>query len=145
MPANAIELKIEARKLTSEHFERAVSAFFDLIRSVADNMAGEGNAVRWIVEVEAGSAIVRARPESGASDSIDAICRGVSALAEGVTHIPPYFTNVSLRAARTIAAIQDSDGEFASFASIKNGSEPIEVTSAIIAAVDDGGGYFDRF
>ena len=143
MPDNAIELKIDARKLTDDRFEKAIGAFFDLLRSVADNVIGRERAVRWIIEVEAGSAIVRARADSDAEAlpmaqrSIDLICSGVSALTRGESTTPPFFTNVSLRAARTLASVHDAEGEYVNSVTVKNGSAPIELTSQVVATVDD--------
>lgn len=143
MPSETIELKIEAPRLTDDRFERAVSAFFDLLHSVTDNVVGRERAVRWIVEVESGSAIVRARPEADAEawalvpSSIEAICGGIVALANRANSAPPYFTNVSLKAARSLASVRDPGGEYVSGVSLRNGSLPIDVTSEIVSVVDE--------
>jgi hypothetical protein len=58
---NQIEIRIEG-KVTAEKFKTAVSAFFELIENVSADVCA-GRFVEWLVEVDHGSAIIRAHTE----------------------------------------------------------------------------------
>ena len=130
-----IEIKIEGKKLTPEKFIEAAKSFFDLIEGVAKNVASK--PVNWAVELDKGSAIIRARvqnPSNESGQAIDAICRGVRSLRSGIKTIPHGFTKEEISASRKLTAI--IDGEGVKSVSIKNGSAPEDFLQTIIATAD---------
>jgi len=56
-------LEIDAAKVAAGHFVHAVTVFFDFLNSVADDVAGVENSLRWIVTLDRGSLRVGAEPE----------------------------------------------------------------------------------
>ena len=134
--SNQIEIKIEGRKLTADKFRSAISAFFDLIENVTAEVCAGKRKLEWLVEVEHGSAIIRARAES-ADEITEAVERGVSLLQSGKREYPKFFNRDAISAARDLGKLADAEGEYISSVFIKNGSTPIEITSQTAATADD--------
>jgi hypothetical protein len=133
--SDRIEIKISGQKLTPEKFIEGVQAFFDLIKGVAKNVAT--NPVNWVVEVDKGSAVVRARvenPTPDAEQSIDLVVRGINALKRGTKTIPYGFTKDEIRAARRLAALRD--GQEIQSALLQNGGAPEDLSQDIIPTAD---------
>lgn len=133
--SNQIEIKIEATDLSPEKFLEAVTAFFELVRGVAKNIAHA--PVNWKVEVDKGSAVVRAvvmNPTIESGECIDAVTRGVRSIRSGARIIPPGFTNREVRAARTLADLND-DTHIQSIA-LQNGSSPEPIPKTIVELAD---------
>jgi hypothetical protein len=133
--SDQIEIKIEAKKLTPERFLEAVESFFALIQGVAKNVSTK--SVNWIVEVDKGSAVVRARvenPSVESGESIDAVCSGVRSLRSGVKLIPRWFTPDEVRASKKLASL--IDGTDVQSVTIKNGSIPEDVPQTIVLTAD---------
>lgn len=133
--SDRIEIKLAGQKVTPEKFIEGVQAFFDLVRGVAKNVAT--NPVNWVVEVDKGSAIVRARvenPTPEAEESIELVVRGVNALKRGTKTIPRGFTKDEIRAVRRLAALKD--GQEIESAFLQNGGQPEDLSQEIIPAAD---------
>jgi hypothetical protein len=135
--SNQIEIAIDATKLTPEKFVKAAEAFFSLIQGVAYNVGGEKDPVHWVVEVDKGSAIVRAcvtNPTPKSEQSIDAVCRGLRSLQSGTRSIPPGFKHEELKASKKLTEL--IDGESVQTISIKNGAMPEILSHKIADAAD---------
>lgn len=133
--SNQIEIKIDSRKLTPETFLSGASEFMALVQGVAKKIAMA--KVEWVVEVDKGSAILRMRVENPSTDSekcIDAICRGVRALRNGVRTIPYGFSRETVSSAKIIASLVD--GQEVQSVSIRNGGEPELVPHTIVQVAD---------
>jgi hypothetical protein len=133
---NQIEIKIEGRKLTADKFRSAVSAFFDLLESVSKEVCAGREKVEWLVEVDHGSAIIRARADSGQKIT-EAVQNGLVLLQAGKREYPIFFNHDAVSAARDLGKLADADGEYISSVFVKNGSAPIEITSQTSATADD--------
>jgi hypothetical protein len=130
-----IEIKIEATELTPEKFMEAVQTFFVLIQGVAKNLTND--PIHWKVEVDKGSAVVRARVINRTDSSdrcIDAICLGVRSLGAGVKTIPRGFTKREVLASKVLASL--ADGNNLQAISIKNGDAPEVFSKEIIPAAE---------
>jgi hypothetical protein len=133
--SNQIEIKIEAKKLTPEKFLEAVESFFGLIQGVAKNIAQK--PVNWTVEVDKGSAVVRARvenPSVESEQSIVAVCSGMRSLRSGVKIIPHGFTQNEVRASKKLVSV--IDGTDVQSVSMKNGSLSEDLPVIIIVIAD---------
>jgi hypothetical protein len=133
--SNQIEIKLAGKKLTPEKFIEAVEAFFGLVKGVAKNVSK--TPVDWVVEVDKGSAIVRARvenPTAESEESIEAVVRGVHSLRNGIRNIPFGFTKDEVRAARKLAKLKDGVGIESAF--IQNGGEPEDLSEEIVPTAD---------
>jgi hypothetical protein len=119
-----------------EKFQSAVSAFFDMIESVTAEVCGGKGKIEWLVEVDHGSAIIRAhnRAEERVSD---AIFSGMSLLQAGTREPPKFFNRSAISAAGELGKLVDTDGEYISSLFIKNGAHPLEVSSKTSASADD--------
>jgi hypothetical protein len=133
--SDQIEIKIDGKKLTPEKFIEAAKSFFDLIEGVAKNVTSE--PIKWGVELDKGSAIIRAvvkNPSRASSLATDVICKGVRSLRSGVRTLPPGFTKTEVVATRRLAAI--IDGGDVKSVSIKNGSAPEDLPQSVIVTAD---------
>jgi hypothetical protein len=133
--SNQIEIKIDGRKLTPEKFLSGASEFVAMVQGVAKNIAA--STIEWVVEVEHGSAILRMRannPSQESERSIDAVCRGVRDLRNGVRTIPYGFTRETVSSAKIIAALVD--GEEVQSVSIQNGGEPEPLPHTIVRVAE---------
>lgn len=130
---NQIEIKIEG-KLTPERFVEAIQSFFSLVEGVAKNVAS--SPVNWFVEVDKGSAVVRARvanPSAESGRAVDAVCRGVRSLRSGNRTLPYGFTKREILACKSLAALNGDDVQSIS---IKNGSAPEDVPQTIVETTE---------
>jgi hypothetical protein len=132
--SNQIEIKIEGRKLTAEKFRSAVGAFFDLIENVSAELGKP--KMEWLVEVDHGSAIIRAHAEFG-DEITAAIGKGIESLQSGSREYPQFFNHEAISAARDLGRLIDVEGEYVSSVYLRNGSAPVEITSQISATADD--------
>jgi hypothetical protein len=133
--SDQIEIKIDSKRLTPERFMEAVESFFALIQGVAKNVAQK--PVHWSVEVEKGSAVVRAlvdNPTPDARETINAVCLGVRSMRSGSKVIPHGFTPNEVRASRKLASL--IDGKEVKSVSIKNGNMPEDLPQTIVQIAD---------
>jgi hypothetical protein len=134
--SNQIEIKIEGRKLTADKFRSAVSAFFDLLENVSAEVRPGQTKLEWLVEVEQGSAIIRARAEDGEKIT-EAVENGIALMQSGRREYPQFFNHDAISAARDLGKLVDVEGEYISSVFMKNGAGPVEITSQIAATADD--------
>ncbi|MGV8082517.1 MAG: hypothetical protein AB2L09_02615 [Coriobacteriia bacterium] len=109
--SDRVTLKLEASKVTASEFKRAVNAFLDMIREVADDVAGGPKHVSWVVSVEAGSACLVAEPVPVASVDRPIIPAALSAIRNGIseitarTTIPQHWSETAVRHVAELAAL----------------------------------------
>jgi hypothetical protein len=140
--ARQLTLKIEGPRITADRFLKAVSSFVALINEVSETVTSERNAFRWLVSVEAGSAIVHFKPEPNranpdlAASSIKAINNGISAIRKRPER-PPYFSDNALRKVKELADVLDADSHTIDHMSVAADNAAIELTRAISVNVDE--------
>ncbi len=142
--SNQIEIKIDAKRLTPETFLEAVKSFFEIIEGVAKNVVGK--PIQWTVNVDKGSAIVRAyveNPSPQSSQAIDFIIGGLRSLRSGAKHMPNGFTVNEIKASRKLVEI--IDGKDVQSVGIRNGAAPEDLSTQIIETIDADGGLCHCF
>lgn len=133
-----LTLKLDGPKITSDHFARAINAFFDLLEEVSQQMTGSAKGVRWIITVEHGSDVLHAAPEliNGASVRmpvlVDTISRGIR-LLETRAQRPSHFSDSALRLTRELAKVPD--GEDVWTAQVKSTDKPVSISRRAITNV----------
>jgi hypothetical protein len=135
--SNQIEIAINAKKLTPEKFIKAAESFFGLVQGVAFNVAGEKDPVKWAVEVDKGSAILRAcatNPSPKSEQTIAAVFLGLRSLQSGARGIPAWFTNEELKASKKLTELIDGDNIQSIY--IKNGAAPESLSRKIADAAE---------
>lgn len=128
--------------LPLDKFEKAVAAFFDLIKEVTREALTEDQRIRWTVTVRSGSATVNAIPhfdENSAPKArqiLHAIPSGIRALERGVEAMPEMFTRAAVKDVKILGNIRGLRGEDVTDVRIRNGSIKSRVTTKSVAAVD---------
>ena len=133
--SDSIEIKFTAKQIPPAKFVAAVQQFFAVVQGVANNIAGAESPIKWTIEAEHGSAIIRCKALTHvkeASESTEAVSCGLRALRMGTSRIPRFFTNTELRAAKDLANLIDDDFPIV----IKNGAAPEELTAEIGRTAD---------
>jgi hypothetical protein len=133
--SNQIEIKIEAKRLTPDKFLAGAKDFFALVEGVAKNVTL--HEIKWVVDVEKGSAIVRMRPEKPDADSekvFTVVRQGIRALRNRTNVIPNGFTPNELGAAVRLTKL--IDGEGVQLVSILNGGQPEELQASVIETAE---------
>jgi len=135
--SDKIEIKIDGPKLTPDKFVKATDAFFSLLQGVAYNISKDSKSEDWIVEVESGSAVVRARsPLANKAQAIHAVTCGLMALASGVQVLPEWFTKDEVKQVRNLVSVIDDDGQFVREIIINSGGGPIALSPEILVTSD---------
>lgn len=136
-----LTLKIEGQRITADRFLKAVSSFVALINDVSETVTQEHRAFRWLVSVEAGSAVVHFRPEPiKASPAL--IASSLKAINDGIQVIrrrperPRYWSDNALRKAKDLADVLDVETGV-DHVSVKGDHKPIDITRKISAHVDE--------
>ncbi len=134
-------LSLDAPRIPLRRFKRALSAFFDLIESVAKEAAGDGEGVTWKVKVSEGSARVTAfahcADESTAGAVTAAIPAGLKLLEIGGQNQKPHlFSDASVEAARKLADTRGRGKESIPI-SVRGGRYLTALTSKTVASADD--------
>ena len=139
--AQKLTLKIEGAHITADRFLKAVSSFFALINDVAGTVTQEHSAFRWIVSVEAGSAIVHFRPEPNKANPA-LLAPSVKAISDGLAMIqrraerPRYWSDSALRRAKDLSEVLDVEHGALDHVSVKADHKALELTRKISANVD---------
>lgn len=103
-----LTFEISGSAVTPERFQRAMSAFFDLLSEVTKAVAPEGARVEWRVQVKQGSNLVGVLPAPGVSDVVAASVR--EAIVTGLERLerepaePFAFSEQALTSVRRLAA-----------------------------------------
>lgn len=111
-----IVLDLRDSHLNSRKFVKAVSSFFSLLSDVSSSVAGQKNAVEWLVRVKEGSVQIIAEPKvlkgdaSIGTDSISAVRRGV-VMMEKSDERPPAFNDSALKNLRILASLGNGNGD----------------------------------
>jgi hypothetical protein len=107
-----------------------------VVQGVSRNISGSDEFVRWVVEVDRGSSIIRnrvANPTKQSSDSIDAICKGFYSLRSGIHKAPYGFKIAEVRASRALASVLGRDVQTIM---LKNGDSEQALSPEILATAD---------
>jgi hypothetical protein len=129
-------------ELPAEKFERAISAFFTLIREVTNQALAAKQKIRWTVTVRSGSAIVNAIPhytqdtEGQAMEILRAVPSGVRSLESGSEEMPKLFTRDAAKAVRTLGRLRGLTVTDLTGVRIRSDTEKSFVTTKSVAAVD---------
>lgn len=128
--------------LPLEKFERAVGAFFDLIKEVTREALLENQKIRWTVTVRAGSAILNAIPHysedvaAQAREILHAIPSGVKSIESGTEEIPKLFNREAVRAVKKLGGLQGLKPTDITAVKIRSGSEKASVTPKSVVVAD---------
>lgn len=134
-----ITLRLEAGKVTASEFKKAVNSFLDMIREVADEVAGRRKAVSWVVSVETGSTCLVAEPVPATTADLPSVPRavaaikdGMSAIGKGLPGIPQYFSEAAVQHVADLAVLTGKGDEKQSV-SLRFGTEsPIELSHEFV-------------
>jgi hypothetical protein len=140
-PKDCLSLDLKG-DLSLDKFEKAVAAFFDLIKEVTKEALTEKQRIRWTVTVRSGSAIVNAVPhfEESVADQAKQILRavpaGIRALESGAQAMPKMFTREAVRAVKILGGLRGMKGNDVTDVRIRSASVKSRITTKSVAAVD---------
>ena len=137
---NELQLKLDAHEVSLAQLVSASSIFAALLRQVAREYAGSERAVKWTVEVRAGSVTLPIRGRS-MSDRLsdEAVPEIVAAVVGGMKTLnerpvrPPYFNDQALREAKALANLVNDD---LPRISVLNGVAATDATRQLMTHVD---------
>ncbi|HET7623371.1 MAG TPA: hypothetical protein VFK39_15810 [Gemmatimonadaceae bacterium] len=144
MPATNLFLKLDRPDVSVEEFAEAAQALLAVVREVAQEVAGDATALRWIIrELRAGSAVLEAEPEILDDALTPAVVErimtaagdGMRALEEDGVGRPAFFTDSALRSAKRLAGILAA-GEVGT-STIRIGPVTVAPTQRVAANVDE--------
>ena len=136
-----LTLTIDGARIPSDRFLKAVASFVALINDVSETVTSEHNAFRWLISVEAGSAVLHFKPEPNKANPA-LIERSLRAIDEGLKTIrkrperPRYWSDNALRKAKELSEVLDVEAGIDSV-SIRADHKPIDITRKISANVDE--------
>jgi hypothetical protein len=141
LPKDCLTLDLEGN-LPLEKFERAVVAFFDLIKEVTKEALRENQQIRWTVTVRAGSAILNAIPHYAedvapqAREILYAVPSGIKAIEKGAKEAPKYFNREAIRAVKKLGSLQGLKPTDITAVKIRSVSEKAVVTPKSVVVAD---------
>jgi hypothetical protein len=114
--SRTLTLEIGGPRITADKFRQSINTFLDILNEVTKEFSGSSRAVKWIVSVRPGSAIIDLKAESASerlpSDEVpvlvNAIQTGLQTIEETATR-PPFFNNSTLKKAKDLASIVDGE------------------------------------
>jgi len=128
--------------LPLEKFEKAVVAFFELIKEVTKEVLRENQQIRWTVTVRAGSAVLNAIPHytedlaAQAREILHAVPSGVKSIESGTEEIPKFFNREAVRAVKRLGSLQGLKPTDITAVKIRSGSEKAFVTPKSVVVAD---------
>jgi hypothetical protein len=120
--------------LSLEKFEKAISAFFDLIKAVTSETVQDGRQFKWAVTVRSGSALVNAIPhydeetEGAALDVLRAVPAGIRSLESGAKEPPRLFNQEAVKAVKELGSLRGLKSEDVTGVRIRSASERCVIT-----------------
>lgn len=133
--SDSIEIKLTGPHIPPEKFVTAVQRFLEIVQGVGRNIGGHKNPIQWTIEVDRGSAIIRARAQNRpqeATECTDAIRHAFHSLRTGARSVPRGFTVAELRKTQELADLTDKDFLMA----VKNGDTSEELSRDIGRTVE---------
>lgn len=128
--------------LPLEKFEKAIGAFFDLIKEVTKEALHENQRIRWTVTVRAGSAVLNAIPHyteisaAHVRDILHAIPLGIKSIEKGTDEVPRFFNREAVRAVRKLGSLQGLKPTDITAVRIRSGPEKAFVTPKSVVVAD---------
>jgi hypothetical protein len=125
-----IEIKFTAQEITPEKFLAAVQNFVEIVQGVGRNIAGTTDPIRWAIEADRGSAIIRVRAKNRikeAREAIEAVRCGFHSLRTGSRVTPRGFTVTELNKTQELADLVSDEFPI----TVKNGDSPEEMSRDI--------------
>jgi len=139
MNSKTITLDMDRSQIPLRKFKKAVDAFFDLIESVSKE-AGDGDALKWTISVEKGSARVIAFCEEESAqvaEVLKALPSGLKDLEKGnIVDLPHLFSEKAVKAARSLAVVKGR-GENTIPIKVRVGRSFTSITSKTATTADD--------
>lgn len=142
-PKNQDSLSLRLKgDLPIEKFEKAVGAFFALIKEVTKTALHDDQRIRWTVSVRAGSAIVSAIPHykpdvaDQAAQILRIIPEGIKAMERGTEEMPVGFTREAVKSVRTLASVRGLKGSDVTSIDVGSGKERSIVTAKSFATAE---------
>jgi hypothetical protein len=135
-----LQLKLDAHEVSLAQLVSASSIFAALLREVARDYAGSERAVKWTVEIRAGSVTLPVRgrstsdklPSQAVPEIVSAVVVGIKTLNERPAR-PPYFNDQALREAKALANLVNED---LPRITVLNGAVESDATRQVMTHVD---------
>lgn len=128
--------------LPLEKFEKAIAAFFDLIKEVTKEALQEKQKIRWTVTVRSGSAIVNAVPHfepdvaAEARQILRAVPDGVRAIESGAEEMPRFFNREAVKAVKRLGTLQTLRADDVTGVRIRSLSTKANITPKSVTGAD---------
>ncbi|HZR05427.1 MAG TPA: hypothetical protein VFA61_06335 [Candidatus Udaeobacter sp.] len=128
--------------LPIEKFEKAIGAFFDLIKEVTKEALNENQKIRWTVTVRSGSATVNAIPHyapdvaAEARQILRAVPQGIQAIERGSEESPRFFSREAIKAVKRLGALQSLKPDDVTGVRIRSDSVKANITPKSVASAD---------
>ena len=128
--------------LPLEKFEKAIGAFFDLIKQVSKEALHENQKIHWTVTVRSGSATVNAIPHykpdvaAEARQILRAVPDGVHSIEHGIEDIPRFFNREAIKAVKRLGTIQSLKPDDVTGVRIRSDSVKANITPKSVVSAD---------
>lgn len=138
--SDELTLDFDAALVSPDNLKKAVSAFVELLKSVSDAASVGGKKIQWNMSVRKGSCLIAAKPIAdtetarAARNVIQAIPDGLRLLEKGISVMPDYFDERSLRAAKELAALPGPKG--LRYIRVKRANENTNIGQKSVASID---------
>ncbi len=143
----SLTLDLKGSALPMAKFEKAVMAFFALIREVTSQVEEQGEKVKWTISVKSGSALVSAKPRYAPESRVAAmrvlksIPSGISQLEKGSDELPRDFTQKAAELVKVLATIKGDGDEGVSGVRLRSEMGPVPITIKSAFSVDSIMGF----
>ncbi len=140
---NTIKFIIGGPRITAGKFTHSVKTFFDIINDVAADVAGKRKAIDWIVSVEKGSIGLCATAEpidistKVATDTVQAIDRGLQSISKRRGKKPPHFSDNTLKKLFTLGNIVGLGEQGIEHLRIQTNGKPYDISPSSVAYIDE--------
>lgn len=136
-----LTLEIDGTTVTTEKFQRGVTAFFGVLSDVSRSVCDGKNRLEWHVQVKSGSNLVGVRPASGATP--EAALAVIRTLADGIATIeqtatePQGFNEQALKRLRDLGRIAGTSEHDDTRIRVWAERNPIQVTHRSVVHVSE--------
>jgi hypothetical protein len=146
-PSETLTLDLKGSALPMAKFEKAVVAFFALIREVTAEVEARGEKVKWTISVKSGSALVTAKPSyepesrKAALRVLRSIPTGISQLEKGTDELPRDFTPKAAELVKVLGTIKGDGDEGVAGVRLRSEIGPVPITTKSAFSVDSIMGF----
>jgi hypothetical protein len=136
----SLSILIRGERVTAERFQRAVDAFFGVLKEVTAAITGKAGSIEWVVSVRSGSIGIGAKGEAAHARHSVPVPQVVAAAYAGLRQIqesrarPKHFNDGALHDARELAQLVD--GKTISAIRIRRSKESVGLQQEAVHNVD---------